>query len=251
MIDSADVNDLQLEDVEDYVADYPADGSFPENLHTPAPPTSPTNYRRGKLISLMRANKWFVGAISVLVLVMLIIVGMLGSATKQAENSNGGGGDSPANQPPIKVDPNKLDPAITGPLLIALENTYERHGLDPAPLKDNAGDTPQRKAFYWLASDSNLSNFDHTEKVQRYALATFYYATNQVSTTYAPQPKPWTSAHLWLSRAHACEWKGIVCNSQQHVQAIDLERNNLSGKLGVQDSCYRWKLRTSTHFLTR
>ena len=230
MIDSADVNDLQLEDVEDYVADYPADGSFPQadNLHTPAPPASPTSYRTGKMVALLRANKYFVGAISMLVLIMLIIVGMLGSASKQAQN---GRGDSPANQPPIKVDPNSLDPAITGPLLISLENTYERHGLDSAPLKENAGDTPQRKAFYWLASDANLSSFDHTEKVQRYALATFYYATNKVATTYAPSPKPWTSAHLWLSRAHACEWKGVICNSQQHVEALDLERNNLTGTL--------------------
>ena len=131
------------------------------------------------------------------------------------------------------MDPKSLDPRVTNALMNTLLSLYDRHGLDPSVLDDADSDatSAQKKAFFWLATDENLDNMDHTAKAQRFALACFYYATNAVSTPYTNKPQPWVSAHLWLSKSHVCEWRGIVCNEQQHVQAVDLERNNLSGSI--------------------
>jgi hypothetical protein len=238
MIHGENINDLQLEDVEDYVADYPSSGNYAQqgpNLHSVGDSSaSSKGYRRNKAMALVRANKWFLAVVGTVLLVMVVIIGMVSGASKatseysnaEAESVNG-----VADQAPIIVDPDSLDPSITGPLLTALLETYDRHGLDTSVLDDASGNTPQRQAFFWLATHENLDSLEHTEKVQRFALATLYYATNKVPHMYATNPDPWTNAHLWLSLAHACEWKGIICNSEQHVEAIDMERNNLSGAL--------------------
>jgi hypothetical protein len=242
MIDSVDVNELQLEDVEDYTADYPPPG-FPnaeDNIHTAGvgdeSPTGKVSYRRAKLMGVICGNKWVSGLIFVMVVVLIAIIGAVAGGGSKApssgsSNSNYGADTGPTHQAPITIDPESLDPEITGPLMTSLLSAYERHGLEATPLGVDAGETPQRKAFYWMATDENLEGMDHTQKMQRYALAVFYYSTNSVATPYTESPKPWESAHLWLSKSHTCEWKGIVCNSQQHVEGIDLENNNLTGSL--------------------
>ena len=236
MIDSQDMNDLQLEDVEDYTADYPIGSPQSENIHQTAYDDTPTSssYRRSKITELVLANKYIVGigCIVVILLISIVATASGGGNSKYDAPANGNGdglGTTTQHQPPITVDPSTLDPEVTSSLMKTLLGLYDRHNLDPAVLESES--TPQRKAFYWLATDENLDDMDHTQKSQRFALATFYYATNAVTTPYTDNPKPWQSAHLWLSTAHVCEWKGIVCNTQQHVQAISLERNNLSGTI--------------------
>lgn len=238
MIHGDNINDLQLEDVEDYVADYPSSGNYAQqgpNLHSVGDSSvGSKGYRRNKAMALVRANKWFLAVVGTVLLVMVVIIGMVSGASKAASEQSNTAAESVngvADPAPIVVDQDSIDASITGPLLTALLETYERHGLDTSVLDDAAGNTPQRQAFFWLATNENLDSLDHTEKVQRFSLATLYYATNKVPHLYATDPEPWTSAHLWLSLAHACEWKGIVCTSDQHVEAIDMERNNLSGAL--------------------
>jgi hypothetical protein len=234
MINSADINDLQLEDVEDYSADYPPVG-FPnseENIAAMSPSgegNSSKNYGRSTLMSMIARNKWAVALGFVLFVVLITIIAVV-SGDSEAPVSSATAGTG-THEAPISIDPNTLDPKVTEPLMETLLSIYSRHGLDAGPLGSDTALTPQKKAFYWMATDANLDKMDHTEKSQRYALAVFYYATNAIATPYSEDPKPWESAHLWLSKAHACEWKGVVCNEQQHVQSLDLERNNLSGNL--------------------
>jgi hypothetical protein len=164
------------------------------------------------------------------------VIGILASdgnsSSKSVTGSSSSTVDSRAkNQAPIVIDPESLDPAVTGPLLDSLLAAYGRHGLDPAPLGVDAGYTPQRQAFYWLATDDELADFDHTETIQRYALAVFYYATNAKPTKRTEEPQPWVDAYQWLSETHACEWRGIDCNKQNHVQTITMDDNNLTGSL--------------------
>jgi hypothetical protein len=236
MISNLDVNDLQLEDVEDYATDYPPVG-FPhaeDNIHVSSVDEKPS-YRKNKIIEVIRSNKWVVGLVFLMMILLIVITGIAsGSSKTSVQNPTGNTDPTQTHQPPIVIDPTSLDPEVTEPLLESLNSLYDRHGLDNSVLGPAAGETPQNKAFYWLATDANLNNLDHTQVSQRYALAVFYYATNSVSNDRTEVPKPWVSAHLWLSKAHACEWKGIVCNSQQHVVAISLERNNLSGSLPAE-----------------
>jgi hypothetical protein len=237
MINSADVHDLQLEDVEDYSADYPPVG-FPnseENIAAMSPSgesNSSKNYGRSTFMVTIARNKWVVALCFVLLVVLITIIAVAGGGSNAPVSSaNAGTGTHAA---PISIDPKTLDPKITEPLMETLLSIYVRHGLDDAALGDDAGLTAQKKAFYWLATEENLNNMDHTQISQRYALAVFYYATNAIATPHSEDPLPWVSAHLWLSKAHACEWQGVVCNEQQHVQSLDLERNNLSGNLPME-----------------
>jgi hypothetical protein len=249
MIDPADVADLQLEDVEDYNSDYPPVG-FPqadENIHTSGGEQNKGKYRRAAVRDLLTRNKWATGFIAMLVLICIVMISVLVGDAKSSNNSasdNSTSDSNSKNQPPIAIDPESLDPTITAPLLQSLLGAYGRHSLDAFPLDEEAGLTPQRQAFYWLATDDELADFDHTETIQRYALAVFYYATNAKSTTYTHKPEPWVDAFLWMSNAHVCEWRGIECNKQNHVQSINLERNNLTGSLPPEVALFEGHLTT-------
>lgn len=232
MINAADVADLQLEDVEDYNADYPPIG-FPqadENIHTSSAQLRKPRYRRALVRELLIKNKWAAGFVAMLVLICIAMISVLAGDAKESEKS-GSVNNSSFNQPPIVIDPESLDPTITEPLLASLLAAYGRHDLDPEPLGEEAGSTPQRQAFHWLATDDELANFDHTETIQRYALAVFYYATNANPSSYAEEPAPWIDAALWLSKSHVCEWRGIECTASNHVQAMNMADNNLTGSL--------------------
>jgi hypothetical protein len=232
MIDPADVADLQLEDVEDYDTDYPPIG-FPqadENIHTSGQPNKP-GYRRSAIRVLLTKNKWATGLVAMFVLICIIMISVLASGGKSSSKSGSPTFDSSAkNQAPIMIDPESLDPAITEPLLESLLAAYVRSGLDATPLSKEAGDTPQRHAFYWMATDELLDHFDHTETMQRYAMAVLYYSTNAKPNFYIEEPDPWVDAANWLTEAHVCEWRGIECN-HIHVESITLSDNNLSGSL--------------------
>lgn len=182
--------------------------------------------RTSHLVYLMRTHKWTTGLLFLVVLLLIVVVSIVGGSSGKTSASLSS--TSGAYQQPIHIDPKDLDPKVTESLMAKLLPVYERHGLNATVLDDSAGLTPQKKAFYWLAS-SDLTAFDHTRSVQRYAMAVFYYATNAVPNLYVEKPRPWVSSYLWLSTAHVCEWKGIVCNGSNHIEAINLERNNLSG----------------------
>ena len=212
MINSTDVHDLQLEDVEDYSTDYP-----------------PTGFQRtSRMVYLMRKHKWTTGLIFLVTLLLIVVVSIVGGSGKKTETL-----PSTANgtyQQPIHIDPKDIDPQVIDTLMTRLLPVYERHGLNATVLDDSAGLTPQKKAFYWLAA-SDLTQFDHTRSVQRYAMACLYYATNTVPNPYIEKPMPWVSAYKWLSESHVCEWKGVICNSANKIEGINMERNNLSGSL--------------------
>lgn len=231
MINSTDVNDLQLEDVEDYSTDYPPAG-FPqsENIAAVGMPVveNSSKKRTSRLVYLMRTHKWTTGLVFLVVLLLIVVVSIVGGSS--AKTSASLPSTSGSYVQPIHIDPKDIDPKVIDNLMAKLLPVYERHGLNATVLDESAGLTPQKKAFYWLAA-SDLSEFDHTRSVQRYAMACLYYATNAVPNPYIEKPRPWVSAHLWLSTSHVCEWKGIVCNSAYKIEEINLERNNLSGSI--------------------
>lgn len=89
----------------------------------------------------------------------------------------------------------------------------------------------QHKAFSWLTEDPDMQSIPHERKIQRFALACFFFATNNVPTKHNKNPGPWLDDHHWVSGEHECDWPGIVCTDDAHVQSINLEHNNLSGKI--------------------
>ena len=58
-------------------------------------------------------------------------------------------------------------------------------------------ESPQNRAFEWLSSNTDVSTFSDTKKIQRYSLATLYFAT---------EGDKWSNQQGWLSDDDECTW---------------------------------------------
>jgi len=89
--------------------------------------------------------------------------------------------------------------------------------------------TPQHRAYVWLWEDDKVARTwpNHT-RIQRYALATLYFATGG---------NRWQHNKGWLSGTSHCEWyingNNIFCSSDS-VKLISLSDNNLEGTLPAE-----------------
>lgn len=213
--------DLQLEDVEDYTSDYPTGEadirSSGEN--------DVVKFRRGVITTLIFQNKKLVMIAGTALVVLVAIIAMAsGKGSPDAVMDT-------KHTPLILTDAAILDDPDTDDIKNDLEKMYNNHGMDPIVLTGAYGDdTPQRRALSWLSHDYE-EEMDHSTRMARYALAVFYYSTNDVPTDETPEPKTWFEADAWLTKENACEWQGIECNEHLHIVEIDLSRNNLSGKI--------------------
>ena len=229
------MSDLQLEDVEDYSADYPPAG-FPNAEENMAPMAtsedmkghSSPKYRRAAAIALVRNNKWTFGVLGVIV---IVLIGVLAASVGKEEATPQSEFDSAAGVPPTTYDQATLDQDVYTVFKASIESTYDRHNLDKSVLQEDAGNTPQRQAILFMSTDVNVNSIEHTEKLQRYVLAVLWYSTNMVPNDYITSPPAWYAADRWMTTAHSCDWMGVICNEDKVIVSIDLERNRLSGKL--------------------
>ncbi|CAB9503970.1 LRR receptor-like serine threonine-protein kinase [Seminavis robusta] len=92
--------------------------------------------------------------------------------------------------------------------------------------------SPQARAYDWIQEDDMFDSYSPYRQLQRFVLATFYFATNGDS---------WIVNKNWLSHdLHECTWhtKGLdlegtgtpMCEDEQ-VVALLLTKNGLSGRL--------------------
>lgn len=77
----------------------------------------------------------------------------------------------------------------------------------------------------------NLAGMVESQRLQRFALATLYYSTNNVPTVFAIDPGSWTDESLWLTDESECDWAHVSCDPDNNTQKLIFQSNNLSGKL--------------------
>jgi Leucine-rich repeat (LRR) protein len=87
--------------------------------------------------------------------------------------------------------------------------------------------TPQNLAYEWLANSSNLNALPEERKIQRYALATFFYSTDG---------DLWSNNVAWLSEGDECSWysRSLLrpnCNSIGQYENLILGFNGVGGTL--------------------
>lgn len=83
--------------------------------------------------------------------------------------------------------------------------------------------SPENQALLWLSSGiNNGGEIDDLHRLQRYVLATVYYAQGGIG---------WFHSKNWLSGRSVCGWEGVECNSDSFVQFLSLDFNNLIGFL--------------------
>jgi hypothetical protein len=94
-------------------------------------------------------------------------------------------------------------------------------------------DSPQHRAFEWLASDPNFSDYDESRIIQRWVLAMFSLSLPIVRTTATTRTE-----NSWISYANECTWASSspdrVCNDEGQVESIDFREGNLEGTLPVE-----------------
>lgn len=86
---------------------------------------------------------------------------------------------------------------------------------------------PQAQAYKWDLADPNKGQYDDAQRLARYALASFYFATSGAN---------WTSSTSWLNYdVTECNWftkaSTSVCSDQGVFDNLDLSSNNLDGYL--------------------
>ena len=129
----------------------------------------------------------------------------------------------PASLRPTTSAPS-ASPTFTNPLEQPTFNLICNAGLPNCTLLNDAS-TPQGMAFRWLLdSNPELLLMPDEQKIQRYALATLYYALNGGS---------WTLNTGWLTQASECEWytTGMTSCLANEFVSLELDNNNLQGTL--------------------
>ena len=88
----------------------------------------------------------------------------------------------------------------------------------------------QSRALAWVESTSN--GMSEGRILQRFALASIYYATYNVPTTWSQAAGfsgGWFIKSGWLTSTSECSWHGVSCNSRSEVEVVRLDSNGLTG----------------------
>lgn len=87
----------------------------------------------------------------------------------------------------------------------------------------------QQEALDWIidvdtwAASSSVENKDSSVIWhERYIAAILYFATDG---------KSWEDIQFWLSAHNTCDWKGIRCDRNGHIESIDLFNESLAGEI--------------------
>lgn len=98
-------------------------------------------------------------------------------------------------------------------------------------------DSYQSQALQWSLDNSAGVGANAERILQRYALASIFYATYSQRTAWTDhsfgkgQPVlPWVNERGWLTFDDECDWFGLECNEEGKIEEIDLANNILTGK---------------------
>jgi hypothetical protein len=111
---------------------------------------------------------------------------------------------------------------------------------DPLALRNSS--SVQGKAAKWLIQDDGLVVCpDNVKLIQRFALATIYYATNgdnwfkcsgnQLASDNCGGEAPFWNETRFLSPVNECQWAGIVCNVDFCVTELEYGKTSLTTTL--------------------
>jgi hypothetical protein len=172
---------------------------------------------------------------------LVMALGLVGAAVAitQAIGQGGGGRDEESNTAIVSVT-TTLGPLTTVPTVAPSSMPSERgdFNLDffvrqilpnhtQVELK-NPESAPSQ-ALEWLKGNANLATYTTARRLQRFALATFYFATRG--------PTWWSNTMDWMSDAHECDWYHstvlsvgnetvpTICTEDGFYQVLALESN--------------------------
>lgn len=188
---------------------------------------------RSRIQSAMRRKRVVYASLAVTVVLIVIVslsVALTGdkksaSQSEHALTTNGPNIPVPEVQPPVQQT-NKEE------LGAFLFGVYSNLTLSVNEL--SVENSPQFLALQWITGRDEYTSYGGEQRIQRYSLATFYYATFMKAHDFLPAPTDWSSQNGWLSDDAECTWEGIACNSDNQVIGIIMSQHALSGSLPVE-----------------
>jgi hypothetical protein len=157
-------------------------------------------------------------AVSIVVPVVLLVGGDGGTIEVEAPPSiapSSAPSSMPSSAPTTNTFSDLLD------ILLGLPTSTEDM------FADRSG--PQYRAALWLADedtywiDSSLA-LDHPKMIQRFALATFYYASTGNNWKLCGRGSPSCGDTEWLTSVDECEWFSVQCNSDGNVEQMNFRK---------------------------
>jgi hypothetical protein len=176
-------------------------------------------------------QKVIVGVLAVLVIIAVIVGVIVATSSNSRQNASNSESSptvesSPVNSPtappaqtPMSLPtlPPTAAPTSTVSGLIELLSLVSPDGGTAIALSS----TPQSKAVNWLANNTNLDLYSDKRKIQRYALAVFYYSTNG---------EYWSNKAGWLNYGDECDWYTLAdvsfCDATGKIVEVDFYDGN-------------------------
>ncbi|CAB9525968.1 expressed unknown protein [Seminavis robusta] len=153
-------------------------------------------------------------AIGVTVVVVIIIIVVIVVTTA-------GGGEDETTIPMTTSTGEPEDEGTKAPLEEFAQDAFPQSTIDQIHM----GATPQAQAYDWMVEDPALASYTHSRIRQRFALATFYFATGE-----------WRDHTGWTNTTlHECDWFSKkatgACDDMDQMIHLALSDNDLEGTI--------------------
>jgi hypothetical protein len=174
-------------------------------------------------VALYRQRRFQLGALALLLLIGGVIGGVL---TLSGGGSNSGGADdsptySPGPSPALSQSPS------VAPTVFDADSFLERLVPEYSRAPVQTTGSAQEKALSWLKSDPVVEDYSNSKALQRFALATLFYATGGAD---------WVSNTGWLDfNQDECDWfssaEEAPCSDAGQITYLSLLDNGMVGTL--------------------
>ncbi|CAB9497885.1 leucine Rich Repeat [Seminavis robusta] len=170
-------------------------------------------------------------AITLAIVIPVVVVKGNSASTSTREGDHSTGGPLPEKyQSALNFLLENLPEDLQEELAVAADQEQQQQEPDSFP--------PQLQALNWLAYEDTYStpdlafSLDTNKTLQRYALATFYFAMGGDNWRDCPgrsmQYCEWTipGQAKWLSPVDECEWAFLTCNENATLEEIRVEKGD-------------------------
>jgi len=176
-----------------------------------------------------RKRSYVYGGIAILVIILVLLIAVIGriktSRGGQAKTDIDGQFTNPPSRSPSALPTmmeTKTEPSAK--LISIIQSQYDDIAEFNSVFSNEA--TPQFRAAVWV-EESGGSVMSDARIVNRFALATFYFATNGDGwTKCGRQSNHCSVSQEWLTAENECEWYGIQCNDDgSEITALNFPQN--------------------------
>lgn len=171
--------------------------------------------------SKKKKRLYLFGGISLLVIILILLIGVITrTVARRGDNATEIRNPPYPTNPPSQVETKILPSAKLNSTIRSQYN--EIADFDSAFSDENSS---QYRAASWV-EDFGVTNMSDVRIINRFSLATFYFATNGDQWTKCGRQSTHCSiTEEWLTAENECDWYGIKCSDDSQITAIHFPPN--------------------------